>query len=127
MTPLYACALVLLFALTFLLKQRWQRLLARAFLGLFLAIFFLQVLANEITKSVWAHDRIRITEPTRDILREARDEINAGRPERAAALLTYMLDHWDKVSSVDWMKSAEDIHSAFRTNKLQKTNIREKE
>jgi len=127
MTPLYACTLVLLFALTFLLKQRWQRLCVRAFLGLLLVIFFLQVLTNEIIKSVRAHARIRITEPTRDVLREARDDINAGRPEQAAALLTHMLDNWDNVSLAPWMKSVEEVHSTFRTNELQKTKIREKE
>jgi hypothetical protein len=127
MTPLYACTLVLLFALTFLLKQRWQRLLARALLGLPLTIFFLQVLTNEISKGAWGQVRIRITEPTRSVLREARDDINAGQPERAVALLTHMLDHWDKVSLVPGMKSVEEIHSTFRTNELPKTNIREKE
>jgi len=127
MNPFYACTLVLLFALTFLLKQRWQKLCVRALLGLLLAIFFLQVLSNEITKGVRAQARIRITEPTRNVLREARDDINAGQPERAAALLTHMLDHWDKVSLVPGMKSVEEIHATFRTNDLQKTNIRVKE
>ena len=127
MTPLYACTLVLLFALTFFLKQRWQRLLARTFLGLFLAIFFLQVLANEISKGAWGRARVSITEPPRNVLREARDDINAGQPEWAAALLTHMLDHWDKVSLVPGMNSVEEIHATFRTNELPKTNIREKE
>jgi hypothetical protein len=126
MNTFYACTLVLLFALTFLLKQRWQRLFVLAFLGLLSAIFLLQVISNEMTKGFWAHARIRITEPTRNVLREARDDINAGRPERAAALLTHMLDNWDKVSLAPWMKSVEEVHSTFRTNEVRRTIIREK-
>ena len=101
-----------------LLEKRWQRLVALG--ATFLLLWgALQVVTNEVKKGVWAHSRSRISEPTRRLLEETRDRINAGQSSEAAELLTFMTGKWRQVGLAPWMKSVEDVRSEFRRVKDQ--------
>jgi hypothetical protein len=99
-----------------LLEKRWQRLVA---LGATYLLLFgtLQVVTNEVKKAAWAQSRIRIGEPTRRLLEETRDQLNAGQTSEAVQLLTFMTEKWRQIDVAPWMKSVKDVRSEYRSQK----------
>ena len=99
-----------------LLEKRWQRLVALG--ATFLLLFgSLHVVTNEVKKAVWAQSRIRIGEPTRRLLEETRDQLNAGQTSEAVELLTFMTEKWRQIDVAPWMKSVEDVRLEYRSQK----------
>jgi hypothetical protein len=107
---------ILTMILVALLEKRWQRLVA---LGATYLLLFgtLQVVTNEVKKAAWAQSRIRIGEPTRRLLEETRDQLNAGQTSEAVQLLTFMTEKWRQIDVAPWMKSVKDVRSEYRSQK----------
>jgi hypothetical protein len=107
---------ILTMILVALLEKRWQRLVALG--ATFLLLFgTLQVVTHEVKKAVWAQSSIRIGEPTRRLLEETRDQLNAGQTSEAVELLTFMTEKWRQIDVAPWMKSVEDVRAEYRSQK----------